>query len=473
MDLSSSHLPATAGRVAFCCNLLAAISLNTMANETTAPNAADYLKREELAIAEAKALTAEKALIEAQLELEEAKKKLNLTPSDAKTQAMAAAKVAKEVAEAEKALAEARIANFKAKYGGVPDSGIAGDVTLGGKAGELEMTLLAHRALVDAAKTVSEVVRTKLTAPSARSPNLESDNTANPPLTLYLYPADQLPNFQTVANFTVQRNAVKEALKQATDAANAADDALKTKGFGPAVTPATVGVAVESITKLLGFFRSDYSIGGSQIALDDIALIQAVASHDLPGHTIVPVLYYPQAVRGAATLVTTELKELSAQQTQAKVLADKLERLISETQKNAAAARTPGAAIDGEVDGLRPLVDRLKAAAGAYDTLLSRLMAPDEATGAMLRDLAVWNGLNQSGGHLLLLKVQRAGGSSYTKKSLWSFFGTMPYYVAGGTVVSYTLLRGQDGTVLASGLLPVHGGFESAKRVPALLPARR
>lgn len=442
MDFPSSHLPATAGRIAFCCSLLATISLNTMANEPTALTTADYLKREELAVAETKALKAEKTLIEAQIELE----------------------------EAVKTVAETRIARFRAQYGGMPDSGIAGDVTLGDKPGELEMTLLAHRALQDAATTVSEAVRTKLTAPSTMGHNLESNNTASPPLTLYLYPADKLPNFQTVANFTVQRNAVKEALKQAADAADAE---LERKGVAPMVTPAMVGVAIESITKLLGFFRSDYSIGGSQIALDDIALIQAVASHDLPGYTIVPVLYYPQAVRGAATLVTTELKELSAQQTQAKALADKLEQRIAETQKNAANASSPGAAIDGEAVRLRTLVDRLNAAAGAYDTLLSRLMAPDDATGAMLRDLAVWNGLNQSGGRLLLLKVQRSGGSSYTTKSLWRFFGTMPYYVAGGTVVSYTLLRGDDGTILASGLLPIHGGFESAKQVPALFPARR
>jgi hypothetical protein len=477
MDLSVSRLTGAAFRAALCCSFLTLIPLHTMATENTPPTVADYLKRQELTEAETKALEAEKKLIETKLALEEAKKKLNAIPipPDANEQAVAAAKAAKELAEAEKAVAEARIAAFKAKYGGVPDGGIAGDVTLSDKAGTLEMTLLAHRALADAAKMVAAEVHAKLIDHAKAVTDQSSANETTPTLTLYLYPAAQLPNFQTVANFAVQRDAVKEALNQAYKAADSTLEAIEQRTEG-ALTPAMLGVALESITKLLGFFRSDYKVGGSEITLDDIALVQAVAGQDLACRAIVPMLYYPQAVRGAATLVNTELQELTAQQAQAKELSDKLELVIAKKQEKAADPAITAekkASTVGQIGILRPLADRLKAATVAYDTMLNRLMAPDEATGTMLRDLAVWNGLNQSGGRLLLLKVQRAGGSNYTEKNLLNFFGKMPFYVAGGAVVSYTLLMGEDGTVLASGLLPVHGGFEMVKQVPAMLPAQR
>jgi hypothetical protein len=478
MDYSSTRSQFADCRAALCCALFALIPLNTMATENTPiATTADFVKRQELAEAETKALDAEKKRIDAQIALEEARKKLNAPPSppDANAQAIAAAKATKEVADAEKAAADARTAAFKANYGGVPDSGIAGDVTLSEKAGTLETALLAHRALVDAARTIAEEVRGKLQAPSPTNATEAARPETSPALTLYVYPAGQIPNFQAVANFTVQRDAVKEALKQASDGAKSALAAARGGQREVVVTPAMVGVALESITKLLGFFRSDFKVGGSEVTLDDVALVQAVAGQDLTARVFVPVLYFPQAVRSAATLVSMELRELSEQQTQAKTLIGQLEQLIAAKQKQAGDQSLPAtkASLESEIAELRPLVDRLKTATGAYDTILNRLMAPDEATGAMLRDLAVWNGLTKDGGRLLVLKVQRAGGSNYTKKNLWTAFGAMPFYVAGGAVVSYSLLRGEDGTVLASGVLPVHGGFESIKDVPDLVPARR
>jgi hypothetical protein len=447
-----------------------------MATENTPTPAADFVKRQELAEAETKALDAEKKRIEAQVALEEAKKKVNAPPvsPDANAQALSAAKATKEVADAEKAAADARSAAFKAKYGGVPDSGVAGDVTLSDKAGTLEMALLAHRAVVDAAKMVAEEVRDKLSVSKPMDTGKGGGKGSTLGLTLYVYPAGQVPNFQAVANFTVQRDAVKKALEQASDGA---ESRLRAKEGGQEVafTPAMVGAVLESITKLLGFFRSDFKVGGGDITLDDVALVQAVAGQDLSARVIVPVLYFPEAVRGAARLVTTELLALSEQQAQAKTLIAQLERLIAAKQKQTGAQPPPAnqASLEGELVELRRLVDRLRTATGAYDTMLSRLTAPDEATGAMLRDLAVWNGLNEGDGCLLLVKVQRAGGSYYTKKNLLTALGRMPFYVAGGAVVSFTLLTGEDGTVLTSGVLPVHGGFESVKEVPSRLPTRR
>jgi hypothetical protein len=232
-----------------------------------------------------------------------------------------------------------------------------------------------------------------------------------------------------------------------------------------------VGVALESITKLLGFFRSDYKVGGSEITLDDIALVQAVVGQDLGIPSFVPSIYNPAVVEGAAKLVEAELSELSTQFAQSRMLADDLEQLIRQRQEQAGQATITASlklSLEREVATLRGLSDRLKTAATGYDTVLARLMAPDEATASIFRNLAIWNALKDGGAYLLVLKVQRAGGSHYTEKNLWNFFGKMPFYVAGGVVVSYTLFKGNDGAVVASGVMPVHGGFESVTRVPTL-----
>ena len=444
----------------------------------------DAAQRLQLAEAETKALEAEKKRIDAQLALAEAHRKLDAPPNpptapDPDAAALAAARRAKELADADKAAADARTAAFKARVGGVPDSGIAGDVTLGDKAGSLEAMLLAHRALAGAARRVAEVVRTTL-APAAPEAGGEPDSAAEAvPLTVYLCAAAQLPSFQSVASFNAQRGAVQRALDLACTAVAGefAQGQAELEAVPElALTPAMVGIAFESISKLLGFFRSDFKFAGSEVTLDDTALVQAVAGHDLHARTRVPGLYFPQAVGAAATLFDTDLQALAAQRAQAGELAGRLDRRTADLQRQSADTALPAAGkagLDARTVQLHALAEQLKVATAACDTLIGRLLAPDEATGAMLRELALWQALTQPGSRLLLVKVQRAGGSNYVEKNLRTFFGRMPFFVAGGAVVSYTLLQGDNGQVLASGLLPVHGGFVSVKDVPDLLPSPR
>lgn len=440
--------------------LATTITFNAMSNDTNTMTPEELKKMQERAEAQTKAVEAEKKLIDAQLALDEAKKKLAAAAAapDAAAQALATAKTEKELAEAQKAKADAQIAAFKAKFGGVPDSGIEGEVTLGDKAGSLEMGLLAYRALDAAAARVAESVKPRL-----------HDKTGKPlkDASVYAFSATQVPNFQAVSTFMVQRAAVSEALKRADESAQAAlAPQTETESF----TPAMVGIALESITKLLGFFRSDFKVAGADITLDDVALVQAVVGQGLGVLSHMPSMYSPAAVTGAPEIVTRELSALSQQVSDSRKLAAKLDELIAQREKQAAASTDKPslkASLEREIAALRDITGRFKAATTAYDTLLGRLLAPDEAAGTMLRDFAVFDALKKPGGHLLVLKVLRSGGSNYTEKNLWTFFGKMPFYVAGGTVVAFTLFKGDDGQVLASGVIPVHGGFESVKDVPS------
>ena len=61
-------------------------------------------------------------------------------------------------------------------------------------------------------------------------------------------------------------------------------------------------------------------------------------------------------------------------------------------------------------------------------------------------------------------------GSYYTKKNILTAFGAEPFFVAAGVVATYTLIDGSDGGVLASNLVPIHGGYYRAPDVPSKFP---
>ena len=205
-----------------------------------------------------------------------------------------------------------------------------------------------------------------------------------------------------------------------------------------------------------------------------MALVQAVGGK-LSGLTVrVPSLFNPAAVDGTSSLVKAEVAPLADQQRLARDTAEMLAALVARKQKlidDAATLAAQKKALESEVARLRALADGLRNASAAYETLLGRLIAPDDATSAMLRDSVVWNQLKNANSLLLVLKVQASGGSAYTVKNLWTSFGAMPYYVAGGTVVSFALFRGNDGALLASDVLPVHGGFYGVKSAKSSLEA--
>lgn len=365
------------------------------------------------------------------------------TPAEERLALLAAQKAEKD---AETALILAERNRQAARLGGVPSSGIAGNVTIGSKGGELEMQLLATAAINAAMASIAEQLK----------PHTEN-------ATVHLYPAAHPPNLQAVAAFTVQKEQIQRALRQVTTEAQAL------LGQPGVESLATVGIALESITKLLGFFRSDFTVAGADLGFDDVLLLQAAARVVPAARLLVPSLYHAGAVTGARDMMGSELSTLSERQAEAQQMLSQLDAAIEAADK--AAADTAGSATQKadaarRLPRLRVAAERIRAALAAHDTLLTRLLGSDEAAGALLRDMVVWRSLREPGSQLLLLKVQYTKGSSYTEKNLWTSFGAMPFSVAGGAVVSYTLVVAGNGSVLASGVIPVHGGFTSVKDVP-------
>lgn len=417
--------------------------------QASADPVAEAQQRKAVAEAQAQALEAEKRALDAQAALDATRKQqaAAASPTPQET-ALADAKAAKDLANARKEAAEARSAAEKARLGTMPDSGIAGTVSLGTNAGKMEAILLAHSALRAAAGDIARIVNDRKGAHTR----------------IYVYPAGQVPDFKNVGNFSAQLKLVGDALKAATTDATRTLDAAEGRAVVEAVSPATVGLAVEAITKLLGFFRSDFSVLGTDITLEDLALVQAVSGKlvGAGGAVHVPALFDPPNATGTEQFVTKRIGAFVEQVKAARTAAASVSDLMGRRQKaidDAAVTPDRKKALESEMALLRPQAEALRTAIAAFDALLGRLMAPDEPTAAMLRDSVVWEQLSHPASVLLVLKVQASAGSSYTVKNLWTSLGGMPFHIAGGTVVSYALLKGEDGRLLASDVIPMHGGF--------------
>jgi hypothetical protein len=408
-----------------------------------------------------KLLELERQVIEERAKLLEAQRALQ------QANELADAKAAKTVADAEKAAADARkadadaqLAALKAAIGEVPASGIQGAVDTKDKAGVTEAALLAGRA----ARLAAERIATDLPAP----PNTSK--------ILLLYSSADVPNFNALTTYRAQQTLIREALEEADKASAAADQkAPPRQGVVTEVPVAgAIGLGLEAASKILGFFRSDFAIGGVSLSLDDSLLLHALAGNDtLRGKYQVrlPAQYNADALSQPAQTILQDLKTLAILKAgiapkvehHDKVKADFLAQASMATEPQKTALQT-NATIHEQAAAT------IKAAIALYDSFFTKLTTVDDkgstALNAVVREGVVAKTLS-SGGSLLVIKLQTSGGAYYTKKNLWTFFGGMPFYNMGGIVASYVLMSGPDGNTLKSGVVPIHGGFVKSNEVQA------
>ncbi len=375
--------------------------------------------------------------------------------------AAAVAQAEKAAAEARKAQAEAELAAFKAQVGEVPASGYKGEVALRDKAGTMEAALLAARATEIAAKEIAGAVAGAVTAPKAEGGRASG---------ILLFGAGEVPTFQALISFRAQTAIVKKALDDAIDSSRKADSAAPEPGVRVFVPPAAaVGLGLEAANKLLGYFRTDYSVGGVELTWDDSLLVQAVADrlHGKPLEVRLPAFYDPAALGDPSAAILARLTELSKAEAVAKGLAPHNEKLSKRFDDLAGKEADPkqkerlleNAALH------RAAADALEGAATLADGLFAKLGTPDDKGAiplvAATREAAIQDALSQ-GSYLLAVKLHRSGGANYTKSNMWTFFGGMPFFHMGGVVAGFVLVDGPTGRVLASGVVPIHGGFVKA-----------
>ena len=173
------------------------------------------------------------------------------------------------------------------------------------------------------------------------------------------------------------------------------------------------------------------------------------------GYTVViPDLYDPDGLRVGIQKVAEDLSQAEEQ----RLAAEKLSRwhksniLTADSENVKEAHQLAIAHLDGAVSLHTSFVTKLTATDGPL------------SISSVAREIALEISLNKGAG-LLMVKAVKSGGSLYTEKNHWTLLGRMPFFVGAGVIVSFALLDGSDGRVLASGQHGCHGGFSSPKQL--------
>ncbi len=430
--------------------------------QTTAPNTDDPKTEDDfkalkaLEGAKADALDAQARRIASQKALEKAQ-----TADDPATAQLAAATQAAGIAAQQRALADSRAAILKNNFT-VPDSGFTGDIKASDKAGGVEASLLAARALNIAAASILE----KLGSVEKLKPLTNAS--------IVLYGGADLPDFQPLIAFRAQSSALDKSLQDAMASIDKASDGAKE--FLPPViefvSPAMIGAGLDAANKILGYFRTDYSIQGVSVNVDDLLLINALADALTKEKATVkvPALFNADALFGNSPILgqidslTTNRVALQQKVDLAGTTLDSLATVAVKETDTTVKAKIAKATAD-----LKAASDQAKVTVSLYDGLLTKITTPDDKAkiplAAIIQQDAT-SGLLGSGAKLMTAKISSTGGTYYTRKNLWSFFGTMPFFTMGGVVVNYTLFDGSSGVVLSAGAIPIDGGFFKVGRLP-------
>lgn len=343
----------------------------------------------------------------------------------------------KELADVRKDLANSQTESLKAQlFGTVAGGPFNGAVELKDKAGAAEANLLASHAIRSAAARISAQV------------TAFTDNRS-----IYLFNLKDFPNFQRLAAFRFRTALVKQAY-QSVGVSSGSDET-------PAALPGLASSSLDALSKILGFFKSDFTIGGTEVKADDTQLLFAVAG-SLPKRKVyVPAVYSPVAQADAVSRMTAAVGELAKPRINAnkemKSLSEQVDDLLKGDDEKKQLAESK-----------KSRMDILKSVIALHDAFLNSLITPDSngtlPIALLAQEFAVDASL-QADGMVLLVKLENAAGGYFIKKNLLTGLGFMPLYHMGGAVASYVLLSGKAGTVLASNVVPVHGGFVKAGAV--------
>lgn len=205
-------------------------------------------------------------------------------------------------------------------------------------------------------------------------------------------------------------------------------------GFAAGIVGVTA--AVKTVIDLIALFRTDRQIKGVQIEIADLALASEVAG---------------KLASKQRKVYISELYPLEIQTEHGKVVQAHLDKV-----RNAALAAAQ------RVNGLQPGTPKDEATArlksldtirASFEDLLTRVAGEGAGAvlGTLVRGAAVETVLAE--GHVLYLKVLKAGGTNETKKNI--FVSNVQH--SGGVIVNYVLFD-KDGSVLLSSTVNAYSG---------------
>ncbi|WP_380784812.1 hypothetical protein [Sphingomonas sp. R86521] len=234
-------------------------------------------------------------------------------------------------------------------------------------------------------------------------------------------------------------------------------------GFLPGIS-----AGIDLVGKL---FRSEYTVADIAIKEDDQLLEKECVRALLARNVSLPI-YAPDlhtVVDLANNPFVEKLMTLDRLVRQAEDRARAQTTRQSAFAAGAKLAKGEAAAVLASAAGVHDASAKsLAAALQGYSGLLSTASA-GEADKPNLMTTAIRQAktadLLRSGSMLLVVKMDAAGGTTYTKKNFFTAFGAMPFFASGGVVASYALVDGSTGRILDASSVPVSGGFKRVSEI--------
>lgn len=333
------------------------------------------------------------------------------------------------IAEKQAAILEAERKVLKARLGEIPASGIDSKATVADSAGVMETALLAHAAL----GPIADKLTIAVTGLGEKCKHV------------IIYPGP-IPELKELAAFSAFSSAANAAFSAALRVANATD------GREAAGLLAGVGVGLSALSNVLGYFRSEFSFRGTETKIEDMPFVKLLAGK-------------LRAKNPQLDITIATLYQGFKPDNYTRFVQDNLEPLLELRQK--AAAKLAQHANAAPAATANTTMARLAAVAQSFDSAMETLGAADS-----LRVLASQYAIAQqwkiADTILLQVSVEKAGGSSYDQKNLWTLFGVMPYKLMGAAIVSYALIDAPSGKLLGSDVLSSHGGFRRPSAIAAM-----
>jgi len=365
----------------------------------------------------------------------------------------------KSLADAQKALAEAEVQASLARYVGDVKAGpYSGAVSMKDKAGTEEALLLGACAVKEGAGKIADAVRNK-----AKEHGISK---------FYLFGAKECPGFQRMLAFRFRVELTKRSFE--------AVGIMEPAGIEEMVTAGAVSAGLDAFSKLVGFLKTDYELGGIDVKLDESMLMFSVAGKLTDKEVHMPLMYEPAVQADAMAALTKEMAGLTRLRIQAADEAARSKNLAADAEKKAADPQN-AASRDELLESAafhKSRLDRLAAVIALYDSFAGSLTTPDANTGStpyalLAQESAIYAALKENGAAMLLLKLENSGGGYLLKKNLLTGIYRMPLYHMGGASVSYLLLNGPDGRVIGGDVYPIHGGFVRTDKIRDVLKKKK
>jgi hypothetical protein len=351
----------------------------------------------------------------------------------------------------------------QAAVGTVSGSGVAGSTDVKTDAGKGEAVLLAARALQTAAASVAEAIKNAVKNKR-----------------VVLMQSTAVPDFANYRQFLLGQALMDRGFRAAErEAEQLSEEADRLGGLrAPAATEAaavplavTAGVVLDAVTKLGSYFLSNYEIGGVGLTPDAEQLVSAIANRLLAQQVVLvlPARRVPQAGEFSATVAGIE-RSIAEAGDKAAELGTKGD--VSKKQSESEQDRAKKEKLENAAKLYEQAAVVLRKAIGKAEEFIAALGVADAKGVALItkiaQEKALHDELKRENAMALVLDVRAMAGGYYTKKNLWTLFGSMPFYAMGGAVVTYCLINA-NGEVAAAGLVPVHSGYAAVHDVQAIV----